>query len=101
MKNSRRRPIRWSAVALIIHNWLGLKLFLVLSVVLLSGTLAVFRYEIDWLLYPDLRVEPGPSLARLDDIVAAVERAYPEAGIGAEIPTGIGAGNLAIGIVGI
>ncbi len=59
---ARRRPIRWAAVALVIHNWLGLELF-ILSVVLLSGTLAVFRYEIDWAIYPALRVEPGPSLA--------------------------------------
>jgi uncharacterized iron-regulated membrane protein len=97
----RRRPVRWSAVALTIHNWLGLKLFLILAVVLLSGTLAVYRYEIDQLIYPELRVTPGPALASLDDIVAAVQRTYPEAGIAAEIPTGVGADDLAIGILGV
>jgi uncharacterized iron-regulated membrane protein len=88
-------------VALVIHNWLGLKLFLILAVVLLSGTLAVFRWEIDWLVYPELRVTPAESLASLDDILSAVRRAYPEMGLGAEIPTGVGAGDLAIGIVGV
>lgn len=95
------RKIRWAAIALVIHNWLGLKLFLLLAVVFVSGTLAVYRYEIDWLLYPEMRVEPGPSLASLDDIAAALDEAYPDWGFGAEIPTGVGAGNLAIGVLGI
>ena len=100
-KEKQHRPFRWSRVMLVIHNWLGLKLFLILSVVFVSGTLAVFRWEIDWLVYPEMRVEPGRSLASLDDILAAVKRAYPEMGLGAEIPTGEGAGNLAIGMVGV
>ncbi len=97
----RRRAFSWSRTSLVIHNWLGLKLFLILSVVLVSGTLAVFRYEIDWLIYPQLRVTPADSLAGLDDILAALRQAYPEWGLGAEIPTGVGAGSLAIGVLGI
>jgi uncharacterized iron-regulated membrane protein len=85
----------------VVHNWLGLKLALVLAVVLLSGTLAVFRFEIDRLVYPELRVIPAPSLASLDAIVAAVKAAYPDWGLGDDIPTGVGAGHLAIGIVGV
>ena len=100
-REKQHRPFRWSRVALVIHNCLGLKLFLILAVVFLSGTLAVFRYEIDQLIYPQLRVEPGESLASLDDILAAVKRTYPEMGLGAEIPTGVGAGDLAIGILGV
>ena len=100
-KDKQHRPFRWSRVMLVIHNWLGLKLFLILAVVFLSGTLAVFRYEIDQLIYPQLRVEPGESLASLDDILAAVKRTYPEMGLGAEVPTGVGAGDLAIGILGV
>jgi uncharacterized iron-regulated membrane protein len=101
IRDRPRRAVNWPRVALVVHNWLGLKLFLVLAVVLLSGTLAVFRYEIDWLIYPELRVTPADSLASLDDILAAVKTAYPEMGLGGEIPTGVGAGNLAIGIVGV
>ena len=100
-KDKQHRPFRWSRVMLVIHNWLGLKLFLILAVVFVSGTLAVFRYEIDQLIYPQLRVEPGESLASLDDILAAVKRTYPEMGLGAEVPTGVGAGDLAIGILGV
>ena len=99
--SEKHRPFRWSRTMLVVHNWLGLKLFLILAVVFVSGTLAVFRWEIDWLIYPEMRVEPGETLASLDDILAAVKRAYPEMGLGAEVPTGVGAGNLAIGLLGV
>lgn len=42
-----------------VHQWAGLKLTLLLSFVLLTGTLAVFAHEIDWLLRPALRVDPA------------------------------------------
>jgi uncharacterized iron-regulated membrane protein len=96
-----RRPFRLWRLMLVVHNWLGLKLFLVLAVIFLTGTLAVFRYEIDQLLYSELRVEPGDSLASLDDILAAIRITYPEMGLGGDIPTGEGAGNLAIGVLGV
>jgi len=41
-----------------VHNWAGLKLSIFLSWVLLTGTLAVFSYEMDWLARPALRVAP-------------------------------------------
>jgi len=98
----RARPaFKWPRLALVIHNWLGLKLALVLAVVLLSGTLAVFRYEIDRLIYPQLQVAPGESLAGLDEILSAVTVAYPDIGLGEDIPTGVGAGSLAIGVIGV
>ena len=44
------------------HSWLGLKLSLFMSFVLLTGTFAVISLEIDWLLTPQMRstefVEP-------------------------------------------
>ena len=91
----------WRRVALLVHNWLGLKLMLVLSIVLLSGTLAVVRYEIDWLVYPEVRVSPGETLASLEDIVAAVREAYPDMALAEDIPTGVGTDYIAMGIVGI
>lgn len=97
----RRRRLNWMRLALLLHNWLGLKLALVLTVVLVSGTLAVFRYEIDGLIYPQMRVTPGESLASLDAIVAAVRQAYPGMGIGDDIPTGVGSFSTGIGILGV
>lgn len=42
----------------IVHSWLGLKLSIFLSFILLTGTLAVFAHEIDWLVTPAMRVTP-------------------------------------------
>lgn len=46
----------------IVHHWAGVKLGLVLSFVLLTGTLATISNEIDWLVRPALRAVPqaGP-----------------------------------------
>jgi uncharacterized iron-regulated membrane protein len=41
----------------LVHQWTGLKLTLLMSFVLLTGTLAVFSNEIDWMLRPALRVD--------------------------------------------
>lgn len=43
----------------IIHQWVGLKLSILMSFVLLTGTLAVFGHEIDWLINADMRVKPS------------------------------------------
>ncbi|WP_374406075.1 PepSY-associated TM helix domain-containing protein [Pelagerythrobacter sp.] len=42
-----------------VHQWVGLKLSLFMTFVLLTGTLAVVSAEIDWLLQPSLRVSPS------------------------------------------
>lgn len=56
----------------VVHQWAGLKLSILLSFVLLTGTLAVLSAEIDWLMRPPLRVAPAgvsgpvnwPAIAR-------------------------------------
>lgn len=50
-KNAR---LWWS-----VHQWAGLKLSILLSFVLLTGTLAVLSAEMDWLMRPTMRVSPG------------------------------------------
>lgn len=55
-----------------VHQWAGLKLSILLSFVLLTGTLAVVSAEIDWLMRPAMRVAPAsvsgpvnwPAIAR-------------------------------------
>lgn len=42
-----------------LHAWLGLKLSLFLTVIFLSGTLAVVGNEIDWLADPAMRASPA------------------------------------------
>ncbi len=38
-----------------VHSWLGLKLSLLMTFVLATGTIAVFSAEIDWLITPEMR----------------------------------------------
>ncbi|MEM9605026.1 MAG: PepSY-associated TM helix domain-containing protein, partial [Pseudomonadota bacterium] len=54
-KNKRltARKVSW-----LIHSFVGLKLTVVMTIVFLTGTLAVFYEEIDWLIYDEIRVTP-------------------------------------------
>ncbi len=42
-----------------VHQWVGLKLSLLLTIILFTGTLAVVSHEIDWAINPSLRVAPS------------------------------------------
>ncbi|MEM7364770.1 MAG: PepSY-associated TM helix domain-containing protein [Pseudomonadota bacterium] len=67
------------------HSWLGLKLSILMTFILVTGTLAVFSYELDWLFNPQMRAFPPDndamvSWATLYDSAAA---AYPDGTISA------------------
>lgn len=61
-----------------LHSWVGLKLSLLMAFVCLTGTLAVFSHEIDWLLHPQMRVEPADTSASWGGMLAAVRAAHPD-----------------------
>ena len=63
----------------VVHAWIGLKLSIFLTFILLTGTLAVFAHEIDWMVTPAMRVSPqsGPT-ASWGQIAAAATEAAPE-----------------------
>ena len=64
-----------------IHRWVGLKLSILLSFVLITGTLATLSHEIDWLLEPDRRVDPATVIGPPHDwagMYAAARAAYPD-----------------------
>lgn len=44
-----------------LHSWLGIKLAIFLCFILITGTLAVMSYEIDWLTNSAKRVIPLPQ----------------------------------------
>lgn len=64
-----------------LHSWVGMKLSLLFFFVSLTGTIAVYAYEVDWLFTPALRVEaPFPQAERLPpgtQLAAALQR-YPD-----------------------
>ena len=53
------RPAKASRLWWTVHQWVGLKLSILLAFVFLTGTIAVFSSEIDWLLRPAMRVAPA------------------------------------------
>ncbi len=46
------------------HDWVGLKLAVLMSFILITGTLATLSHEIDWLINPDMRVAPQAESGR-------------------------------------
>jgi len=63
-----------------LHRWAGLKLFVLLSFVLITGTFATVSHEIDWLLDPARRVDPAtaPAGQDWDGLVNAARAARPD-----------------------
>jgi uncharacterized iron-regulated membrane protein len=65
---SNKRLFRW-------HGWLGLNLGLLLFVVCFSGTVAVFSWELDWLVDPAMRAQADS--VHWTAVADSVEAAYP------------------------
>jgi len=64
-----------------IHRWVGLKLSILLSFVLITGTFATLSHEIDWLLEPARRVDPATVSGPPHDwegMYRAIRAAYPD-----------------------
>lgn len=65
----------------LIHSWIGLKLSLFMSFILITGTLAVFGQEIDWLFNAQMR---APEVVAEEEIAwgasyDSLQRVYPQA----------------------
>ena len=67
-----------------IHSWVGLKLSILMSFILVTGTLAVLSAEMDWATHASMRVEPRPESERASwgALYAAAQAAYPDWRIG-------------------
>lgn len=82
-REKRRKLLSSQYLAWFIHSFIGLKLSLVMTLVLLSGALAVLAEEVDWLIYPEMRVErqPGQEHMNPGQIEAAIEPYFPNLGV--------------------
>jgi uncharacterized iron-regulated membrane protein len=78
MASSNRR------IWFLVHGWLSLPVWLLFSVICVTGTIAVLSHEITWLANPAARAANPDNLAArpLPELVAAVRRAVPDADIG-------------------
>lgn len=91
---TRQRKRTLSSVSFAVHSACGLWLTILLAIVMVSGTVAVFNAEIDWLIYPELRVTPGEARVNPGAIYDAVGAAYPRFGINS-VATGVDRDRLA------
>lgn len=74
----KRRSLWW-----VVHSWVGLKLSLLMAWVLLTGTLAVFSVEMDWLARPALRVMPQETAqASWGTLATSAQSALPGGQVG-------------------
>ena len=61
-----------------VHLWIGLAIGLVVSIVGLTGSILVFKPELEAALIPSLtRVTPGPQRVPIDQLVAVLKRDRP------------------------
>ena len=68
-------------IAFLIHSATGLWLTILLAVVMISGTITVLFAEIDWLIYPEMRVAPAESRVNPGVLYDSVLTAYPDVGV--------------------
>ncbi|BFM13201.1 PepSY-associated TM helix domain-containing protein [Simiduia litorea] len=61
-----------------VHSWAALVAFIPLLVICVTGSLLVFKHEIDSLLMPDqVSIEPGAQRLPLDTLAANINKAQP------------------------
>lgn len=76
-----KRKFSGQYLAFLIHSFFGLKVTLILTLVLASGTLAVIAQEIDWILVPEMRVTPGETRLNEGELMDKLQAAYPGKGL--------------------
>ena len=80
--SARARPRRSAArIAFLVHSATGLWLTVLLAVVMVSGTITVLYAEIDWLVYPEVRVTAAESRVSPGLLYDNVLAAYPDFGV--------------------
>ena len=78
-RNRRKRST--ANIAFLVHSATGLWLTVLLAVVIFTGTITVLFAEIDWLIYPEMRVAPAESRVNPGVLYDNVRAAYPNVGV--------------------
>lgn len=79
MKSKKRYSLQYSAY--LIHSFIGLKLYFILTLVVVTGTFATFAQELDWLLYKQIQVTPQEPAQRVNvgTLIDHFNSTYPHA----------------------
>ncbi|MGF1710208.1 PepSY domain-containing protein [Vibrio kagoshimensis] len=81
LKNKKAKKITAGRIAFLVHSYIGLKLSIIFCVVLLSGTIAVFHEEIDWLIYSEKRVVSEPKKMNAGAVFDRLQEEFPNSGL--------------------
>lgn len=81
LRNKKSKRITAGRLAFLVHSFIGLKLSIIFCVVLLSGTIAVFHEEIDWLLYAEKRATAASERMNPGAVYDKLQAQFPESGI--------------------
>ena len=60
------------------HAWMGLLVGICMVLIGVSGAIAVFKNEIEWLVTPEARAKPSTERVSIDEIVANLAHTHPE-----------------------
>ncbi len=69
---------KWTRRLFAWHKWTGLIGGVFVLFLIFTGTVAVFKNEIDWLVTPAKRVEASGEIRPLDEMLANVKREFPD-----------------------
>ena len=73
-KSNRRKSYK-------LHTWVGFHLAFIMAIILATGTIATLSYEIDWVIYKEMRVTPGDKKVSWQTMTDAIEEYAPESHI--------------------
>jgi len=79
----KKKKLTAHRAAYLIHSFIGLKLSLLLSIVLATGSIAVFSEELDWLFYSEVRVTPIGNKLNEGEVFDRMQAAMPGVGLSA------------------
>ena len=77
----RKKKLTMHRAAYLVHSFIGLKLSLLFSIVLITGAIAVFAEEIDWLFYSEVRVTPTGEKMNEGEVFDKMQEALPDVGL--------------------
>ncbi|MFC3149792.1 PepSY-associated TM helix domain-containing protein [Litoribrevibacter euphylliae] len=77
----RKKKMTTHRAAFLVHSFIGLKLSLLFSIVLITGAIAVFAEEIDWLFYSEVRVSPVGEKLNEGEVFDKLKAAMPDVGL--------------------
>ena len=80
-KKARKKKLTAHRAAYLVHSFIGLKLSLLFSIVLITGAIAVFAEEIDWLFYEEIRVTPSGQKMNEGEVFDRMKEAMPGVGL--------------------